>query len=50
MRGTSSEETIYTKEAYKRLAATHGDRVCAYRADNGRFTDPQFKETVQTRG
>ena len=32
------------------MAATHGSRVYTYRADNGRFADPQFKEAVQTCG
>ena len=50
MRGTSDEETLREKEAYERLAATHGSRVYTYRADNGRFADPQFKEAVQTCG
>ena len=48
MRGASAEETIRYKEAYKYLEATHRARVCAYREDNGRFTEPQLKEAVQT--
>ena len=40
MRGTSGEETLQAKEVYKRLKATNGDRVCAYRGDNRRFADP----------
>ena len=50
MRGTSYEETLHTKEAYERLASTHGARVCAYRYDNGIFTDTLFKESVHTCG
>ena len=48
MRVTSSEETLWEKEAYDRLADTHGSRVCAYRVDNGRFVNPLFKEVVKT--
>ena len=48
MRGKSSEETLWAKEAYKRLVVTHGARVCAYRAEKGRFADPLFKEAIQT--
>ena len=50
MRGTSDEETLREKEAYERLAATHGSRVYTYRADNGRFADTLFKEEVQAYG
>ena len=50
MRGGSSEETLWAKEACECLAATHGARVCAYRSDNGRLVDPLFKESVQTCG
>ena len=46
--GTSYEETLWDKEAYERLADTHEARLCAYRAYNGRFIEPQFKEAVQT--
>ena len=48
MRGNSSEETLWAKESYERLEATHGARVCAYREVNRRFADPQFKEAAQT--
>ena len=48
MRGTSSEETLWGKEDYDCLVATHGSRVCAYRYYKGRFIDPIFKELVQT--
>ena len=50
MRGTSDEETFWEKEAYEHLVSTHRARVCAYRADNRRFTDPQFEDRVQTCG
>ena len=33
MRGTSAKETVWAKEAYERLVATHRARFCAYRAD-----------------
>ena len=35
---------VFNKEVYKRLTATHGTRVWAYRVENGRFEYPQFKE------
>ena len=44
------EETLQEKEAYERLAFTHGSRVCAYREDNGIFADTLLKEAVQTCG
>ena len=50
MRETSSEETLQAKEAYERLEATHGARLCAYREDNEIFADPLFKEIFQTFG
>ena len=48
MRETSAEETLHAKEAYKRLAATHGARVCAYRAENVRFSYLPFKEGIRS--
>ena len=50
MRGTSSEENPWTKDAYELLTAIHGDRVCSYRAGKGSFPDPLFKGVVQTCG
>ena len=50
MRVNSDEETLQAMEAYKRLAATHGTRLWSYREDIGIFSDPLFKETVQTCG
>ena len=44
MRGTSAENKFWAKEAYERLAATYEEKVCAYKADNGRFPDPLFKD------
>ena len=40
MRGTSAKETVWAKEAYERLVATHRARFCAYRADIGIFQIP----------
>ena len=48
MRGSSSEKTLPAKEAYERLSDIHEARVCSYRADSVRFTDPLFKEAVKT--
>ena len=50
MRGTLSEETLQAKEAYERLMAMYGTRGYAYTADNWIFSDPLFKEVVQTCG
>ena len=47
MRGTSAEENFQANESYECLAASHGNRVCAYRVDSRRFTETLFKETVQ---
>ena len=47
MRGTSEEETLHAKESYKRLTGTHGSIVCAYIAENGRFSYPPFKEAIR---
>ena len=43
MRGTSEGDTLHAKEAYKRLADTHGYRFCAYRVDNGRLSYPPYR-------
>ena len=48
MRVTSTEETLQSKEAYKRLTDTHKYRLCTLREDNGRFSDPLLKELFQT--
>ena len=50
MRGTSAEETLQDKESYKRLAATHGARVCVYRAGKGMLSYPLLEETIQNCG
>ena len=42
VRGTSYEETVYSKEAYERLPDMHRDRVCAYRAYSRNFAELQF--------
>ena len=43
MMGASDEETLRSKESYKRLAAAQVGRVCTHRADNGRFLEPLLK-------
>ena len=48
MRGTSEEETLRSKEAYRFLESIHRASVCAYREDNGIFAENLFKEAVQT--
>ena len=44
MTSLSSAQTIEAKEAFERLAASHGVIVKSYRADNGRFSDNAFRE------
>ena len=39
MRFTSAEKTLWVKEAYKLLEATHWARLFSYRADNGSFAE-----------
>ena len=46
MRGTSTEETLHTKETHEYLVAIHGYRVCVYRADNGRFSETRFNKAI----
>ena len=50
MRGTLAEENLRTKEFYKSLSDTHRARVCAYRANKRRFSEPLFKEAIQPCG
>ena len=50
MRRTSDEETLQSKESYKRLEAILRSRVFPYREDNGIFIDPLFNEEVHTFG
>ena len=42
------EQTVEAKQAFERLAASHGVRVRHYHADNGIFADSMFRQAVQT--
>ena len=48
MIGTTDDENLQFEESCEFLVVTHGNRVCAYRAGNGRFSKPLFKEEFQT--
>ena len=50
MRGDSAEETLCDRESYKRLSDNYRDGVCAYRSENGNFTETLFKEEVKICG
>ena len=43
VRITSAEENLHPKESYERLREIHGIRFCAYRADNGMFSDTHLR-------
>jgi hypothetical protein len=43
----SSEETVQGKEAFERLAKSHGIHIKHYHADNGRFKDNAFTRAVE---
>ena len=47
MRSLSTEETMSAKQAFERLAHSHGVKVLNYRADNGRFSDSSFKKDCE---
>ena len=50
MRGAWAEETLQSKESYKRMAATCGDIVSTNRSDNKRFAYPLFKDAFHNFG
>ena len=43
----SSEETVRAKEAFESFALSHGVRIKQYHADNGRFKDKAFMQSIQ---
>ena len=45
-KSTSAEETIEAKKSWERYAADHGVTVKHYHADNGRFAENAFMESV----
>ena len=42
----TAEETVQAKMAYESFMATHGHKVRSYRANNGRFADKIFGDSV----
>ena len=44
----NGEQTVEAKQAFERLAASHGVKVRHYHADNGIFADTMFKQAVQS--
>ena len=46
----SSEETLKSKLAFEKFAATHGVYVKHYHADNGRFKDNLFMNSIDENG
>jgi len=43
----SSEETVKSKLAFEKFAATHGVNIKHYHADNGRFKDNLFMRSIE---
>ncbi len=46
----SSEETVKSKVAFEKFAATHGVNIKHYHADNGRFKDNLFMKSIEEKG
>ena len=45
------DETVLAKEAFEWYAASHGVTVLHYHANNGRFADNEFRQSIdKTRG
>jgi Reverse transcriptase (RNA-dependent DNA polymerase)/GAG-pre-integrase domain len=47
---TASKETLEAKQAFEKLAESHGIRVKHYRADNGRFADKLWRNDIIQKG
>jgi hypothetical protein len=47
MTSLNGDETIEAKQAFERFAAAHGVRVQHYHADNGRFAEQKFLDSVK---
>jgi hypothetical protein len=43
----TSNETIKAKQAFEAFAHTHGVRIQHYHADNGRFADNAFRNSIE---
>jgi transposase InsO family protein len=46
----TSEETLKSKLAFEKFAASHGVNIKHYHADNGRFKDKIFSKSIQEKG
>jgi hypothetical protein len=46
----TSEETLKSKLAFEKSAATHGVHIKHYHADNGRFKDNLFLNSIKEKG
>ena len=46
----SSEETVKSKLAFEKFAASHGVNIKHYHADNGRFKDNLFMRSIEVCG
>ena len=46
-RSTDGDETLESKQAFEQFAQDHNVQVKAYRADNGRFAEQQFRDEVR---
>ena len=47
MRDTTAKSTIEAKHAYESLMMSHGHRVMAYHADNGRYAESAFRKDAK---
>jgi hypothetical protein len=46
----TSEETLKSKLAFEKFAASHGVNIKHYHADNGRFNDKLFSKSIEEKG
>ena len=47
MKDTKAENTLEAKNAYEALMLSHGHKVLAYHADNGRYAEEAFKQDAK---
>jgi transposase InsO family protein len=46
----TSEETLKSKLAFEKFALSHGVNIIHYHADNGRFKDNLFMNSIEEKG
>jgi transposase InsO family protein len=46
----TSEETLKSKLAFEKFAASHGENIKHHHADNGRFKDKLFSKSIEEKG